>query len=230
MKKTIKKCIAGVLSVAVFAGGISLVANATTLYDVVNRGIKVVINGEELIPTDADGNRVEPIIVDGTTYLPVRAIANAFGEPVYWDGPNTTVYLGDNDGKLQYPTTRLEDVDNIGNKFYSVGTNKLTDNYGNSYSSAIYSNSYSQRNFQTLLNMKYSRFKCTLYVPRGCTTDETAKILIKTDGQVVYSSPEITKISRPIDVDVNIKGCNDFQIEVTNGYNLGYIANAGFYQ
>lgn len=69
-----------------------------------------------------------------------------------------------------------------------------------------------------------------LYVPKGCSSNNTAKILIKADGKTIYSSPEITKTSRPIPVDIDIRGCNDFQIEVTNAEHLGYIADAGFYQ
>ena len=159
--------------------------------------------------------------------MPVRAVANAFGKAVYWDGPNATVYLGEMGGNAAYPTVTINDVDNIGNDLYDVSSDKLTDNNGNSYSYAI---KRSDGTFETLLNMKYSRFKATIYVPKGCSSDDTAKILIKTDGKVIWSSPEITKTSSLIDVDVDIRGCNDFQIEVTDGYNLGYIADAGFYQ
>ena len=41
--------------------------------------IKLVINGETVTPRDGDGNVVEPFTIDGTTYLPVRAVANALG-------------------------------------------------------------------------------------------------------------------------------------------------------
>ena len=39
--------------------------------------IKIILNGKEVVPTDANGNAVEPFTIDGTTYLPVRAISNA---------------------------------------------------------------------------------------------------------------------------------------------------------
>lgn len=58
-------------------------------------GIKLVINGQEITPKDANGNIVEPFIVDGTTYLPVRAVASALNLPVDWDGNTNTVYLGE---------------------------------------------------------------------------------------------------------------------------------------
>lgn len=219
MKKTIKGYILGVLSAAI------LISGSAYAYETV----RIFVDNKELIATDVNGKRVDPIVIDGTTYLPVRAVANAFGKAVYWDGPNATVYLGEMGGNAAYPTVTINDVDNIGYRFSDVSSDKLTDNYGNSYSYACYSK-WGNGTFQTLLNMKYSRFKATIYVPKGCSSNDTAKILIKTDGKVIWSSPEITKTSSPIDVDVDIRGCNDFQIEVTDGDDLGYIADAGFYQ
>ena len=231
MKKRLQGFIAGTLSGVLLSGTVVALANTTTLYDVFVGGIKIVVDGQKINPKDANGKTVEPMIYNGTTYLPVRAVADALGKAVYWDGPNYTVYLGQiPNGSLQYPTVSITDMDNIGKDFYSVRTDKLTDNYGNSYSSAIYSSVSGTRTYQTLLNMKYSRFKATLYVPKGCSSDRTAKIIIKTDGKTVYSSPEITKTTAPVHVDVDIRGCNDFQIEVTGGEYLGYIADAGFYQ
>lgn len=55
---------------------------------------KVTLDGKELDLKDAAGNPVTPIISDGTTYLPVRAVADALNVPVLWDGETATVYLG----------------------------------------------------------------------------------------------------------------------------------------
>lgn len=121
----------------------------------------------------------------------------------------------------------LRDVDNIGDRFSDVGTDGLIDNYGNSYSYAL-SASYGVMDFETLLDGKYTKFGCVLYTPKGCNTDGTAKVLIKLDGKVVYTSPDISKTSHPVEVNLDITGCNDFQIEVNNGRYLGYIANAEF--
>lgn len=232
MKKRLQGLIAGVLIGATVTGGAVIAANATTLYDVIADGIKIVIDGKELHPTDAQGNKVEPMIYNGTTYLPVRAVANALGKAVYWDGPNYTVYLGEiPNGPLPYPTIQIEDVDNIGKDITSVDAESLTDNYGNTYGSAIRAYQYGGT-FQTLLNMKYSKFKGTIYVPKGCSRDDVIKILIKADGKTIYNSPEITKTSSPIPLELNIKGCNDFQIEIIGNHTnlLGYIADGGFYQ
>lgn len=57
--------------------------------------IKLVIDGVEVTPKDAGGNVVEPFVVDGTTFLPVRAVGEALGKKVTWDGNTKTVYLGE---------------------------------------------------------------------------------------------------------------------------------------
>ena len=66
--------------------------------------IKLVINGETVTPRDGDGNVVEPFTIDGTTYLPVRAVANALGMDVSWNGNTHTVTLtgGVNDSYGDY--------------------------------------------------------------------------------------------------------------------------------
>ena len=113
MKQKLQGLIVGVMIGATITGGAVFATNTTTLYDVIANGIKIVVDGKELHPTDAQGNSVEPMIYNGTTYLPVRAVANALGKAVYWDGPNFTVYLGDMNGGLEYPTIRLEDLVSI---------------------------------------------------------------------------------------------------------------------
>ena len=55
--------------------------------------IKIVIDGDLIIPKNANGVVVEPFIVDGTTYLPVRAMCEAIGKAVEWDGQTNTVFV-----------------------------------------------------------------------------------------------------------------------------------------
>ena len=55
--------------------------------------IDVTLNGQAVVLADANGNPVEPFAINGTTYLPVRAIANALGLTVGWNQDTTTVTL-----------------------------------------------------------------------------------------------------------------------------------------
>lgn len=57
--------------------------------------IKLVVNGKEVTPKDVNGNVVEPFAYQGTTYLPVRAVGEALGKSVRWDGETKTVHLGE---------------------------------------------------------------------------------------------------------------------------------------
>ena len=60
------------------------------------------------MPTDANGDYVEPFIIEGTTYLPVRAIASALDLDVNWDEETSTVIL---DEKASEPVVTPEPSD-----------------------------------------------------------------------------------------------------------------------
>lgn len=55
--------------------------------------IKVYLNGKRLEMKDADGNTVTPVVINGTTYLPIRAISEALEVDVMWDDDARAVYL-----------------------------------------------------------------------------------------------------------------------------------------
>jgi hypothetical protein len=225
----IKGFLVGFLACALLVGLAfpSLAAGSlTTLRDVLVGGITIVIDGQELRPTDANGNPVDPMIYNGTTYLPVRAVSSALGKAVYWDGPTYTVYLGDMDGTLEYPTVMLKDMTNIGKELASA--RKLVDNYGNSYGSAFYA-SYYEATAEYLLNMKYSKFRGTLYIPEGTASNGTSSLTITADGKQIYTSPILDKTSAPIQIDVNVTGCNDLKITFQGNFHF-CLADAGFYQ
>ncbi len=55
--------------------------------------INIFIKGAKLTARDADGDVVNPIIKDGSTYLPIRAIGNAFDKSVSWENATRTASL-----------------------------------------------------------------------------------------------------------------------------------------
>lgn len=56
-------------------------------------GIQIEIDNNKIIPKDVTGSVVDPFIIDGTTYLPVRAISEALGKNVEWDSETYSVYV-----------------------------------------------------------------------------------------------------------------------------------------
>ena len=137
------------------------------------------------------------------------------------------------DGELEYPTVMLDELTNIGSGL--LKTDSLVDNYGNNYNYAVCNNFHNQEG-RYLLNMKYSRFRATLYVPNGYSIDDTYYLTIAADGKNIFKSPEMSKTSAPVNIDIDITRCNDIQILFNDSaYSvnfIGYIClgNAGFYQ
>lgn len=62
---------------------------------------RIMIDGEELICVDSNENEVVPFVHEGTTYVPVRAIAQAFDTTVSWDQETKTVHLGETGGEAE---------------------------------------------------------------------------------------------------------------------------------
>lgn len=92
-----KKFIAGFLSAMIICSGCTaaLAATGSQSLRAVYKNIKVVVDNKTVALKDSAGNTIEPFIVNGTTYLPVRAVAQALGTSISWDGSTNTVYVGE---------------------------------------------------------------------------------------------------------------------------------------
>lgn len=99
MKKRLQGLIAGLLIGVLSANGVVFAKQLHQTAELFYNNIKISLNGQEIQPKDANGNYVEPFIINGTTYLPVRAVANALGVNVDWDGNTNTVLLSNQDAK-----------------------------------------------------------------------------------------------------------------------------------
>jgi hypothetical protein len=60
-----------------------------------NHGISFNVDGAAYSPTDGNGKKLAPITYNNSTYLPVRAIADALHVPVSYDGKKGQVIIGE---------------------------------------------------------------------------------------------------------------------------------------
>lgn len=95
MKKAGKITLLALAATVVLSGVAAVGKSIAKQVDIYYRNIKININGEEYTPKNVDGETVEPFIYEGTTYLPVRAVADALGKDVEWDDETSTVIITD---------------------------------------------------------------------------------------------------------------------------------------
>ncbi len=134
MKNTLKGYLIGVLSTILLIGGVAYAASTTKTIDALYNNIKIYVDGVKIDPKDASGNTVEPFIYNGTTYLPVRAIGEAIGKTVTWDGATQSVYLGEKPGDKIYLTDvcppyggeKYDIYSSSKGEFLSIGGQKYT--------------------------------------------------------------------------------------------------------
>ncbi len=84
MKKQVSAlavCAIAAVSVAVGASAVGVIQSVQSE---LRPDFTIVIDGQEKTFTDVNGNIVYPLLYNGTTYLPVRAIGNMMGKTVYW--------------------------------------------------------------------------------------------------------------------------------------------------
>lgn len=84
--------IAAALALALLATPV-LAANGNVEKALDYLDIKITVDGEEITPTDVNGNPTEPFAMDGSVYVPIRAIAQALGCEVNWDSETNTVTI-----------------------------------------------------------------------------------------------------------------------------------------
>lgn len=81
-----------ILSLLVMSISFSALAAAKTIE--VSTGIKLMVDGSAFVPKDVNGNVVEVFGYNGTTYVPIRAIGQAFGKDIGWDDATQTAIVG----------------------------------------------------------------------------------------------------------------------------------------
>lgn len=219
----------------------TIAASGSENVDIFFRNIKIMIDGAEYVPTNANGEVVEPFIMDGTTYLPVRAVANAFDKDVKWDGKNAVVYLG-KEGRME-PDNRLDKlqynmyVEGSERNDFTIINGKLTDVNNDIYTNGIMlflSHAFSDYIVEDdedeadsivgyPLNGQYDSLSGRIVIPKeydiaswGKKDDCRRRMVsawIYGDDELLFSATGIND-SMPFKFDVDVRGVNQITIKV----------------
>ena len=109
--------------------------------------IRIMVNGEVFQPKDVNGQDVMVFTVNGTTYAPLRALAEAYGLEVGYDSATNTATVN-KPGQAPAPAAPVSSS----NDFYSKWTveEKPVTNYGDEkVFTATYNGGLSMRDFKT---------------------------------------------------------------------------------
>ncbi|MBQ2663865.1 MAG: NPCBM/NEW2 domain-containing protein [Clostridia bacterium] len=229
-KERVKGLVAGALIGAVVTGAAGVFAY-TDYIEAVYNDIKIVVDGQQITPNDGNGKVVEPFISYGTTYLPVRAIANAFGKEADWDGETNTVILGaksfdwlDQMGYHEYDNSHSSD-----SSMKPLESNSKASD-GTKYNRGLYfyldSSPYwkyddgTVDNYQTVsykLDGKYKTFSGTL-CGLSQYRDVPAIVRIYGDGKELYTSPLIANGTKslPFEIDISSNSLLTIKVEFAN--------------
>ena len=221
-KGTLKGFAAGTL-VTVLTLGTILPSSAATMKEikVAMGGIKIYVDGNLKKPTDVNGNVVEPMIYDGTTYLPVRALTGMLTDKeVAWDQQSQTVYIGQRPdaGVKSVPIDELEPYKTWEGKIYTGKDAQFT----------VLGETHTAFNRITLdengyhiykLDSNYDSIHGKFIIPfddLGSTREATLQFYnVDQYGEETLIKEYSAKAGdAAIDVDVNLQGCNFLKVKM----------------
>lgn len=217
LKEKIKGFIAGVCTTVLLAGAVTAFA---ANIDVVMGGIKIYWDGMEKTLTDVNGNKVEPMIYEGTTYVPLRAMANLMGKEVDWDQQNMAVIVGEKPiaestaisemkDKINYSHTelQLETKDkytfSLKNDKYEVN-NVLLGKEGHGYTTYVLDGKYTQ--FIGKAICPYTK------IGSGGSTTLSFYSVTNNGDETLIKEYKLKQGEEVTDVDVNLTGVVNLRI------------------
>lgn len=219
-----KRVLAGFCAGLLTAGiifGLDLPSKALSTFQQINvsmGGISLYIDGKLQVPTNVNGDVVEPILYDGTTYLPVRALTGMLTDkPVDWDGATETVYIGTKPGPGE--VVRADEIKMYNSSSFVAYTGK--DAQFKILDETITPFNLYKMEKTIRLNGLYSELKGSFVICNtslGSTRSDKLRIYAVDRYGVknLLQSYELKAGDDAVDVDVNIRGCDFLYIDCEN--------------
>jgi hypothetical protein len=202
---------------------------------VIYNNIKIVIDGKEFKPKDAKGNDLEPFVYNGTTYLPVKAIANAFGKDVVWDAKTSTIKIGEQKvdflDQKSYLSFESTGDTNFIEPFKNVNIDKI--NYARGIRYKLHFRNKEENTDRVgitteyLLNKGYKSLLGTIIIEGENESNflQPTTINFYGDDKLIYTANMITNGMEPINTNIDVSNINILKIETVNKY----IGDSGMY-
>lgn len=215
MKKphNVRSFLAGVLVTLLVVSMVPSTLAAAGMNITVYPGVTIYMDDTKLDPKDANGKPVKAFIYNGTTYLPVRAVSEALGQVVQWDGSTKSVYIGKHNSDK--PAAWLSQMDYFsGTSDYDFRTAvSENDNLNNTHYHCIV-NGFN-RTYK--INGQYSRITGVMYLPYDKRSNDIEKgygITIYGDGEILYSNITQQSIQgfEPEAFDVDLTGVLELKV------------------
>ena len=227
-REKLKGFIAGVCVTAVLAGAATVFAQ---MIDATVGNMHFFWDGVEQTLRDANGDVVEPLIYNGTTYVPLRPMANLLGKEVGWDAQTTTVYIGTRDVAATTPIDKFPKdlIDHSGvcvrtgeNAKFNLKDKVITCSNMLSGHNGDY-NTY-------ILNGKYDRLVGKAVMPYTSVgsngTNYIAFYSVENDGtENEIIRYDMKQTEDPVDIDVNLRGVENLRIYWCNYTSVLYDAS-----
>ena len=211
----IKKITYALSIVSCMALGCFIGANANTINEtneaIKSYDIKIKYNNEYQTMYDVSSNQVYPIVYQGTTYVPIRAVSNIFNIPVNWDGATRTVLLGNNSEWVNLTAENFSYQHNWYDGILDVKVDGET--YKTGYKSETTTSTYVFTPVTIDLGTKYSDFSCTVVSEANKDLPVTLQIKDKDTGKVLYEKKTEANSTNKIEMDVT--GLSKISISVT---------------
>ncbi|MDR0936909.1 MAG: NPCBM/NEW2 domain-containing protein [Oscillospiraceae bacterium] len=199
---------------AVFTLGIvflsvpSLAASTTQMISVIFSDMKLIIDGKQYTPKDSSGGEIKPLVYNGTTYLPLKAVAEAFGRVAAWDSVTQSAII-----ERATPLNPLLKDLKPSNMSVHYNYNEpvfefMRDSFGNAYRDCIglITNYYQPNYIEYFLDKQYSTLELTIVPNEIFDTSIVDNVYIDGDGKTLWKSDPISYKTRPQTIIVDVSG------------------------
>lgn len=186
--------------------------------DVLYSDLGLCVNADD-IPINKNNSMVT---IDGRDYL-----SKEIAEKLIPDDQNMTI-KGDTlfIGKVIADKTNLLDQYQMGISWCKI-EDSITDSFGNICANAIHFWHFQSGYVMYNLEEKYLNLKCKISGTSKSPMEGGSTVYIIADDNIIYTSPQINKLTDPYEVDIPINNCKVLKIRVDN--NTAIISDAILY-